>query len=178
MRPQTGISQKFLYNEATILELYQRNWHRAKLLLSKLEVFCGNECKVGGLSGWVFEQTVQFCLQKELEDRGIRVELQEQVSLGGRAKADFGVGNLAIEIKSKGLFSKEDTETLPPLQEGSGEEGIEIPLFDVGGVVYLPYRRGIIAALGANAVFFLDTPGDWRRFVTRIAREVKGLQRK
>ena len=56
MRPQTGISQKFLYNEATILELYQRNWHRAKLLLSKLEVFCGNECKVGGLSGWVFEQ--------------------------------------------------------------------------------------------------------------------------
>lgn len=171
MRPKTRIRQNLLYNEATISELYQRNLACAKASLGTLEVFCGNDCKIGGLSGWVFEQTIQYCLQKELKVKGLQPIITEQCSLGGRAKADFAIGNFAIEIKLAGLFGMDQVEKYRRYREAANKRGLKYLFFSTAESC-IPYRKGIIKALGAENVFFLDEPKDWRRFVNRIVAEI------
>ncbi len=60
-----------LYNDALIQTLHQANLKDAQARLSGLEVFCGCPAAFGGLNGWVFEQTIQFCLriEKRIEKR-------------------------------------------------------------------------------------------------------------
>ena len=125
MRPKAATHRTLLYNEAAISELCQRNLDRAKALLRKLEVFCGNDCKVGGLSGWVFEQTVQYCLQKELKAQGIQQSITEQCGLGGKAKADLAIGSLAVEIKLKGLFGVADVERYGRYRQAAAQRGLQ-----------------------------------------------------
>lgn len=86
---------------------YESNLKIAKAALASLEFCCSEEPSFQGLSGWVFEQTVQDCLRKQLNALGIRAEIQEQATLAGRARADLLIGSaVAIEIKAKGLFDK------------------------------------------------------------------------
>ena len=96
------------FNASTIWTLFDASLKRAKLNLSKLKVFCGRKPNFAGLSGWVFEQTIQHCIKKELKVKRFAVEIAEQVSVGGRAKADLTVGKAAIEIKTSGLFGLSD----------------------------------------------------------------------
>ncbi len=162
--------QKPLFTEREILELCERKKEEAKSALAKL--FDGHVPNLGTLNGWVFEQTVQSCLRNELESLGIQAEMREQISLTGRAKADIGVGNVfAIEIKSMGLFSKDDAGRYCRFKQVAEGKGLKY-LFLTASETYLAYREGIAAALGPANVFFLDTPGDWGRFITRIAAEV------
>jgi len=169
MRPNSKTTQEPVFNKETISELYNRKRGEAASALAKL--FDGHVPKLGTLNGWVFEQTIQYCLRKELESLGVRAELREQLSLVGRAKADLGVGNLAIEIKSKGLFSKDDAERYSRFKEAAEKKGLQY-LFFTASESYPKYRLDIVAALGDKNVFFLDTPGDWGRFVARIAAEL------
>ena len=61
-----------VFYEKTIRELYERNLALAKAKLTELPVHCGHVPNFGGLNGWVFEQTIQYCLQKEIEAEGIK----------------------------------------------------------------------------------------------------------
>jgi hypothetical protein len=172
MQPKTATHQKLLYDEATISELYQRNLDCAKTLLRKLEVFCGNDCEVGGLSGWVFEQTIQYCLQKELKAQGIQQSIREQCGLGGRAKADLAIGSVAIEIKSKGLFGVADVERYGRYKQAATQRGLQY-FFLTLEESHQPYRQAITESLGRDNVFFLrNERGDWGRFVNGILAEI------
>lgn len=175
MRPNTGIEQKLCYNEGTLSELYQRNLEDAKALLSKLEVFCGNDCNIGGLSGWVFEQTVQYCLRQELAALGLHPSITEQCGLGGKAKADLAVGCLAVEIKLKGLFGSDQVERYGRYRQAANGRGLQY-LFITKEESHGPYWQGIQKTLGTESTFFLDVSGEWKRFVTRIVAELQNYQ--
>ena len=161
-----------LFDDAKIWEIYKRNLQQAKDKLAELEVFCNHAPTFGGLGGWIFEQTIQFCLRQELEARRIKAEFREQIPLIRRAKADLGIGNLAIEIKSAGLFSKDDAPRYASYKVSAAAKGLDY-LFFTSGESHEGYRKGIIEAVGIDNVFFLDDPKDWGRFVTRVAAAAK-----
>ncbi len=158
---------ELLFNEAKIWQTYKQNLQQAKDKLAELEVFCNHAPRFAGLGGWIFEQTIQFCLRKELESLHIHVEFREQIPLIQRAKADLGVGNLAIEIKSAGLFGKHEAERYGEYKKAAAAKGLEY-LFVTSGESCDSYRQGIITAVGLDNVFFLDDPKDWGRLVARV----------
>jgi hypothetical protein len=135
-------------------------------------VFCGREPNFAGLSGWVFEQTVQYCIRKELKDEEIEAKIVEQVSLGGRAKVDLTVGKVAIEIKTSGLFGFSDVQRYQQYRMLAEAKEFRY-VFLTQGENYRPYRSGIIKALGNSNVFFLSTSGEWARFVALLIRNHK-----
>ncbi len=164
-----------LFNAQKVRKLYDQNLSLAKVKLAELNVYCGRTPNFGGLSGWVFEQTIQYCLRKELNGKGVKPEIAEQVSLGGRAKADLVIGKMAIKIKTSGLFGMGDVERYRRYRGVAQEMGLTY-LFFTQTESYAPYHKGIVSALGAKNVFFLDEPGNWNRFVTRIVRELRRSQ--
>ena len=160
-------------DENAVCGFHETALEAAKKKLCELSVYSPpREPRFTGLGGWVFEQTIQSCLECELKHRGIRTELREEISLGGRAKADLGIADLAIEIKSRGLFSRADVERYGGYKRKANELGLKY-LFITREESYQPYRDGIEEALGRDNVFFLDKPGHWQRFVTRVVRAVK-----
>ena len=155
------------FDHCSIWELYERNLEEAKNKLAELEVFSGFAPQFTGLGGWVFEQTIQFCLKEELKSLGISATFQEQISLGGRVKADLRIANLAIEIKAAGLFGMEDAQRYGGHKQAAERMGLEYLFFTRTECVR--YRPGIINAVGDENVFFLEDERDWGRFVARIA---------
>ncbi len=163
-----------LYDEKQIEEIYQRNLDAAKRLLSTLQVEDGRMPKVGGLSGWVYEQTIRYCLEKELLYRGLRISIEEQVPISGRAKVDFLLdGKVAIEVKSLGSFGG-DIDKFRKY----------IPVVLEKGWVYLyltrrerhePYREAFEELFSRSHAFFLDTEGEWARFVETVLKYVSGF---
>ena len=100
-----------IYDERSIRVLYEQNLDKACKLLTTLPVAEGREPRIKGLSGWVFQQTIHYCLSQELRSLGLSPEFREEVPLSGRAKIDLLVGGVvAIEIKSRGGFNKGYTE--------------------------------------------------------------------
>jgi hypothetical protein len=87
------------YNEDAIDRLYEENLTEARRLLSTLRVVEGRRPSIGGLNGWVYEQTIRYCLLEELMERGQCPTIKEQVSLEGRVKIDLLVGHVAVEVK-------------------------------------------------------------------------------
>ncbi len=179
MLPNAGMEQKFRYDNERVSELHERSLEDASKALRNMEVFCGNDCRIGGLSGWVFEQTVQYCLQRELRDRDLHPQMAEQYSLGGKAKADLAVWcvthhRVAIEIKLRGLFGPDEAERYRRYKEAANAKKLQY-LYITKGETYRPYREGIQEALGVENTFFLDTEGDWERFVTRIVTHLQDL---
>jgi hypothetical protein len=152
-------------DENSIWVLFYSNLKQAKANLAKLKVYCGKEPVFAGLSGWVFEQTIQHCIQRELEAQGAKPTMAEQVSLGGRVRADLSVGNVAIEIKLSGLYGLDGVRRYRQYRKAAEKKGFRY-LFLTGGETYQPYRNGIIEALGRSNVFFLSDSGEWNRFVT------------
>ncbi len=93
------------FNESDIRHLFDLNLKQAERKLASLK-FCSKKTpEFQGLSGWVFEQTIQFCISKELKAKGIHPEFDEQKSLEGKARVDIVINkHVAIEIKLAGLF--------------------------------------------------------------------------
>ena len=148
----------------------------ARKKLSEIPAYCGPEAAFSGLRGWVFEQTIQHCLQAELEHNGFAPEISTQVPIGGRAKADLGLGKLLIEIKSRGLFGMGDVARYQRYRSTAESKGRRY-LFLTLGESYLPYQQSIIKALGTKNTFFLldqngRGTGDWERFVDRVCCEM------
>lgn len=156
-----------IYTENQIDKLFRSNHHRAIRKLAQLPVYCGTGPDFGQLTGWVYEQTIQFCIRRELKARKVKAHIKEHVSLRGRAKADLKVNNVAIEIKHSGLFGSGDAAKYRDYRKAASAKGWEY-LYITRGESYRPYRTGIIKALGGKNVFFLDTNGDWKRFVRRL----------
>ena len=95
------------YTAKTVEELFKTMLQAARQRLASLEVANGREPNLQGLNGWVFEQTVRFCLEEEFQSLGNVPPLREQVALSGRAKIDLLVGAVAIELKVAGFFGNE-----------------------------------------------------------------------
>lgn len=159
------------YAADTIAELARQSLKLAKERLSGVPVHCGREPRIPGLHGWVFEQTVQFCLLEELAVRGIIPEVEEQSKLCGKAKADLRVGHVLVEIKTRGLFGISDVERYRKYKQWAQAKGYRY-LFLTASETYMPYRRGICDAVGEDSVFLLDQPDHWERFVETIVNEL------
>jgi hypothetical protein len=71
-----------IFTENKIYELYETNHRAAADKLKQIPVYCGNEPSFTGLNGWVFEQTIQYCIKKELKAKRIKTETIEQAQLG------------------------------------------------------------------------------------------------
>ena len=156
-----------IYSEDRIRELYSANNRAAISYLTQLEVFCGNEPHFTGLSGWVYEQTIQYCIRQELQGKK-EVDISEQTKLGSRGKADLQIGErVAIEIKLRGLFSPKDITKYEKYRQVANSVGVQY-LYLTSGESYKPYRDGIAKVIGAENTFFLDVRGDWRRFIKRL----------
>lgn len=159
------------YDSTTIDNLYNHNLSLAIQSLLKLDVFCGQSPKISGLNGWVFEQTIQFCLRKELEAIGIQTAFYEQHQLEGKVKVDLLVKHLAIEIKSRGIFGKSEASKYLEYRITAQQLGLKY-LYLTRSENYAPYRIAMIEAIGHDDTFFLDRQDDWDRFVMRVAKEL------
>jgi hypothetical protein len=158
------------FDENGIWTLFESGMKQAKANLAKLKVYCGREPNFAGLSGWVFEQTIQHCIRKELAAAEVRAEIAEQVSLGGRAKADLTIGKVAVEIKTSGLFGIADVQRYGKYRKAAEAKGFRY-VFLTWGENYRPYRDGIIKALGKANVFYLNETGEWERFISMLKRQ-------
>lgn len=156
------------FKENQINDLFQSNLSQAKELLARLPIFCGEKGDFSGLRGWVFEKTIQYCIRQELKTRGITPKFQEQINLGGRSRVDLIVGETAIEIKLRGLFSRNSIERYRKCKTLAEKQGYTDYIYLTLGETYHPYREGMINVLGRDSTFFLDTPGEWIRFINRL----------
>lgn len=156
-----------IYDEERVLRRSESSRKSAVRGLEALEVYCGREPHVLGLNGWVFEQTVQICIKEELEAQQITVDIGEQVPLEGRIKADLAVGTVLIEVKRRGLFEAGDIEKYQQYRQRANAKRLEY-LYITGQETYQPYRDRTVQALGQENAFFLDTPGEWARFINRL----------
>jgi len=149
-------------------KLHQTNLGQAVTKLKEIDVCCGVDPKFAGLNGWVFEQTIRYCIQKELEAKNISLKISEQVSLCGRAKADLLVGNTAIEIKTSGLFGMNGVERYKRYHSQAIEKGFNRYLYLTWEESHVKYRSGLDNALGKENVFYICDNGEWKRFIDVI----------
>ena len=82
------------------------------------------------------------------------------------------IGNVAVEIKMSGLFSSTDIVKYGRYRKATNATGVTY-LFLTGGERYQRYRDGISKALKKENVFFLDTSGEWKRFINRLLQLLK-----
>ena len=166
-----------IYDETTVNDFYEKNLEEAKCLLKSLPCCCGVHPAFSGLTGWVFEQTIQHCIQKELKELKLQADFDEQVTLIGRARVDLRVGTTAIEIKTSGLFSKDDIEKYKKYQAEAAVKGWRYVLLSIGETTF---RDGVIEALGKENVVLLyeregswkPNSGEWQRFMEMIVQGV------
>lgn len=161
------------YDKDKVESLYQENLSYARRLLTSLPVAEGREPTTKGLSGWVYEQTIRYCLSQELTLSGIFPVIKEQVSLYGRSKVDLLVGRVAVEIKALGSFG-DDAKKYSAYRAKVEEKGWAY-CYLTRSETYPRYRLAAECAFGKDRAFFLDTPGDWERFVKEVLKnyEVK-----
>lgn len=159
-----------IYDERSIEDLYKQNLDKACKLLATLPVAEGREQKIKGLSGWVFQQTIRYCLSRELRSLGLSPEFREEVPLVNKAKVDLLVGGVvAIEIKSRGGFNKGYTEKYKRYKAEAEKRGW-VYFYLTGSESYEPYRKEAISTFGEDRAFFLDKKGDWARFINEIVK--------
>jgi len=156
------------YSERTVEKLYQDNLLAAYQLLASLTVAEGRKPSTKGLNGWVFEQTVRHCLSQELKLLEVSPIIEEQVPLYGRTKIDLLVGGVAIEIKARGSFG-DDARKYSEYRSKIEERGW-VYFYLTLGESYNPYRLATESAFGKDRAFFLDTAGDWERFVKEVVK--------
>ncbi|MEK6776609.1 MAG: hypothetical protein AABY87_07005 [bacterium] len=154
------------FDEQEVERLYQENLSRAYQLLASLPVAEGRQPTTKGLNGWVYEQTIRHCLCEELKELRLAPTIEEQVRLHGRTKVDLLVGKVAIEIKALGIFGN-DTRKYSGYRAKAEENGWSY-FYLTRGESYRPYRVSMQSTFGKERAFFLDTAGDWERFVSEI----------
>ncbi len=99
---------------------------------------------------------------------GIFPAIKEQVPLYGRTKIDLLVGRMAIEIKSLGSFG-DDSRKYSGYRTKVEERGW-VYCYLTRSETYYPYRLTAQTAFGKERSFFLDTEGDWERFVKEVLK--------
>jgi hypothetical protein len=161
-----------ILTEKQINDLYETNRAKAIGLLKKLDVYCRGKVNVTGLNGWVYEQTIQYCMREELNAKGIEDEISEQANIGGRARADLRIGRVVVEVKAAGLFGRNDITKYGEHKRMAKSKGLSY-LYVTRQEGYGPYRTGTVRELGKQNAFFLDEPGEWKRFMTRLVALLK-----
>lgn len=160
-----------MYKSSEIWETYERCLKQARNKLGEIEVFCDKDPTFGGLNGWVFEQTIQYFIQKELQAKGIEIEIKQQVSLKGRAKADLAVGKFAaIEIKTSGLFGMADVEKYRKYKEAVLQQGFQKYLYLTWSENYRPYKNALNDSIGGENIFYIEDTQEWSRFISVLAQ--------
>lgn len=154
------------YSDKEIIDLYNEQETEAKNKLKDLKVFCGNEPNISGLNGWVFEQIIQYCLKKELEEKGyLNIGIEEQYKLEGRKKVDLKIeDNIIVEIKRAGIFGKEDIKRYEKYRK-IAKKLTYLYIAEEEG--YKSYKEETIRIFGKNNTFFLKEDG-WQKFIERI----------
>jgi hypothetical protein len=141
-------------------------------LLATLD-FAHGEPKVRGLNGWVFEQIVRDCIERELKKSKISCAISEQESIGpGRATVDLVVGSVALEIKASGFYdSSVETKYAGYRKkvEKKGWEYFYLTLYED----YEPYRQIAKRVFGRNRFFVLSDDGEWECFSRELIRSLK-----
>jgi hypothetical protein len=158
------------YDENGIKKLYKDNLKAARKLLASLPVAEGREPNTKGLSGWIYEQTIRYCLSQELMTLGLCPVMEEQIPLYGRTKIDLLVGRVAVEIKALGSFG-DDARKYSKYRAKVEERGW-VYFYLTGSETYERYRSETASAFGREHTFFLDKEGDWERFVTEVAKYI------
>ena len=158
-----------IYTEIGVIDVYEQSLDDARERLSLLGVAEGRTPTSRLISGWVFEQTVRFCLTQELSAVNIRPLVQEQVKLCGRAKIDLLVGNVAIELKALGSFGKRGFDKYEMYRLAVESHGW-VYLYLTKQERHAPFRQSAIDAFGSNGAFFLNIDGDWKRFADAVIK--------
>ena len=161
-----------VFDEKSVLDRFDSNLKVAENALACVPFCRSRTAKFLGLTGWVFEQTIQDCICKELEAQNISPPIKEQERLAGRAKVDLLVGSVTIETKAHNVWDRKAVPRYLKYQSDARSKGYAY-LFISGREEYLPFRELMLEALGRENAFFLDQPGDWERFVERILRELR-----
>jgi hypothetical protein len=156
------------YNEREIDKIYKENLTDARRRLALLPVSEGREPNIQGLNGWVYEQTICHCLAEELKTLGLFPLIEEQVTLHRRAKIDLLVGRVAVEIKLAGSFG-DDAMKYSEYRAKVEQRGW-VYCYLTQSETYKRYRLATAAAFGKERAFFLDTKGDWERFVREVLK--------
>jgi hypothetical protein len=156
------------YNEDTVEKLYQENLVAGRQLLASLSIAEGREPNTTGLNGWIYEQTIRYCLCQELKELGLSPIVREQEPLFGRTKIDLLVDRVAVEIKALGSFGN-DAEKYSRYRAKVEERGW-VYCYLTRSETYNPYRLAAESAFGKERAFFLDKKGDWARFVREIRK--------
>jgi hypothetical protein len=156
--------------ERDVDRLYQDNLTTARQLLASLSVAGGREPNIQGLNGWVYEQTIHCCLSEELMKLGLSPTMIEQVSLHRKARIDLLVDRVAIEIKAGGSFGN-DAVKYRGYRFKVEEKGWEY-FYLTRTETYEPYRLATVRTFGKECSFFMDTEGDWERFVREVAENI------
>jgi len=164
----TGYGKNMKYHENEIEKLYLENLSIAQTMLASLRVAEGRQPTTKGLNGWVYEQTIRYCLCEELKELGRTTTIEEQVPLHGRVKIDMLVGRAAIEIKALGIFGN-DAQKYSGYRVKAEENGWNY-FYLTRGESYNPYRVAMQSTFGEERAFFLDSPGDWERFVKEVLK--------
>jgi hypothetical protein len=159
------------YDKNEIQKLYQQGLSAARQALALLPVAEGREPAISGLNGWVYEQTIRHCLSEELMTLGVSPVMKEQVPLYGRIKIDLLVGRVAVEIKALGSFG-DDARKYSGYRSRVEDKGWTY-CYLTHSETCQPYRLAAESAFGKEHAFFLDTPGDWERFVREVLRNYK-----
>jgi hypothetical protein len=167
------------FDEKRVRQLFESNLEEATARLTKLSFCCCESPAFQGLSGWVFEHTIWFCLREELAAVKIQATIRDQVSLGGKVRADLLIGTLvAIELKARGIFGKADPYRYAKYKAAAEKKDYSY-LYITLQETYRPYREAMQQQLGNESAFFLDVPGEWIRLLQRIAQEfTKGQKEK
>lgn len=169
IRLEMGIKD-MKYDEQTVENLYQQNLTDAHQLLASLNVAEERKPNIKGLDGWIYEQTIRYCLCQELLSLGLSPKVEEQVPLYGRTKIDLLVGRVAIEIKALGAFG-DDAEKYRRYRTKVEEKGW-IYCYLTRRETHLPYRKATESAFGKERAFFLDMEGDWKRFIREVVKHL------
>ena len=88
--------------------------------------------------------------------------------LYGKAKVDLLVGKVAVEIKALGIFGNEARKY--SRYRVKAEENGWSYFYVTRGESYIPYRIAMQSTFGEERAFFLDTQGDWERFVKEVLK--------
>jgi len=156
-----------IFTSKKIWALYEQSCADGIRRLKKIPVFCGADPEFRGLSGWVFEKTIRFCLEMELKAAKVKIPIAEQFKLGSRAKADLCIGPVLVELKLSGFFSGDASEKYRRYRAQAARDGYSY-LFFSGMESHLPYRGIAKKTFGANNTFYLDSSKDWQNFIRRV----------
>lgn len=142
-------------------------------LLASLD-FAHGQPKVLGLNGWVLEQVVRECIERELKKAKISCNISEQQSIGsGKAKVDLVVGSAALEVKVSGVYDSSSKESkyvgYKKKIQKKGWEYFYITLYET----YEPNIKAAKSVFGRQRFFILSEAGEWKRFSKELIRCLK-----